>query len=363
MIKVALLAPRGSLLVNGPQGGSSVVLEEDARILQEAGFQVTVWARAGSTSSLVTHTQEIRLRMPLLSSFEYCGPFVKANPTAVLLAYNEPTVAILAPERAIVRFDWLTPLPRYASWPVAKSRVLRSRFLFPSQALRDLWLARHPFVPADRTLILQNAIDLKVWTPAPLPPAPPLRVGFAGQWVPEKGLQVLLTAWPLVEQKVNSAELLLAGGPTLWKRTNLAPGAQELAEQVARMCSLYHIVEMGIVPRQEMPTFWWRVHVAAVPSVWAEPFGLVALEAMACGRPVVASAVGALPEVVGDTGILVPPEDPLALADALVELLSDTRKIEKLRAKAIARARMFSLEKRAQRLVELVREVAHNANL
>jgi glycosyltransferase involved in cell wall biosynthesis len=181
--------------------------------------------------------------------------------------------------------------------------------------------------------------------------------------VPEKGLQVLLTAWPLVEQKVNSAELLLAGGPTLWKRTNLAPGAQELAEQVARMCSLYHIVEMGIVPRQEMPTFWWRVHVAAVPSVWAEPFGLVALEAMACGRPVVASAVGALPEVVGDTGILVPPEDPLALADALVELLSDTRKIEKLGAKAIARARMFSLEKRAQRLVELVREVAHNANL
>jgi glycosyltransferase involved in cell wall biosynthesis len=189
-------------------------------------------------------------------------------------------------------------------------------------------------------------------------------VGFAGQWVPEKGLQVLLTAWPLVEQKVNSAELLLAGGPTLWKRTNPAPGAQELAEQVARMCSLYHtIVEMGIVPRQEMPTFWRQIHVAVVPSVWAEPFGLTALEAMACGRPVVASAVGALPEVVGDAGILVPPGDPIALADALVELLLDMKKMEELGTRAVARAQIFSVEKRAQRLVELIREVAYNANL
>jgi glycosyltransferase involved in cell wall biosynthesis len=84
---------------------------------------------------------------------------------------------------------------------------------------------------------------------------------------------------------------------------------------------------------------------------------------MACGRPVVASRAGALPEVVGDAGILVPPEDPVALAKALVELLSDPRKRQDLGAKAVARAQMFSLEKRAQRLVELVKEVAHGANL
>jgi len=180
--------------------------------------------------------------------------------------------------------------------------------------------------------------------------------------VPEKGLQVLLTAWPLVEKKVDSAELLLAGGPALWKRTSPAPGAQELAKQVTYMRSFHRIIEVGIVPRQEMPAFWRQVHVAVVPSVCPESFGLTALEAMACGRPVVASAVGALPEVVGDAGILVPPEDPVALADALVELLSNMKKIEDLGAKSAARAQMFSVEKRAQRLVELVRDVAYDAN-
>jgi glycosyltransferase involved in cell wall biosynthesis len=112
-----------------------------------------------------------------------------------------------------------------------------------------------------------------------------------------------------------------------------------------------------------MPAFWRQVHVAAVPSVWPESFGLVALEAMACGRPIVGSTVGALPEVVGDAGILVQPDDPAALAKALVELLSDMRKREDLGAKAAVRARMFSPEKRAQGLVALVREVAWGANL
>jgi len=363
VLDVALLAPRGSLLVDGPQGGSSYVLEEDARILREAGFRVTVWAPPGSTSALVTRTQGIRFRKPLLSSLEYCGHFVKANHGAVLLAYNEPTVAVLAPERTIVRFDWPTPLPRYAPWPVARRRFLRARYLFPSQALRDLWLARHTFIPLDRTVVLANAIDSKVWGPAPPPPEQPLRVGFAGQWVPEKGLQVLLSAWPEVEREVGSAELLLAGGPALWQRTNPAPGARELAERVTHMRSFHRIVVVGVMPRQGMPAFWRQVHVAAVPSVCAESFGLVALEAMACGRPIVASAVGALPEVVGDAGILVPPEDPVALAEALIGLLSDTRKREDLGTKAAARARMFSLEERAKRLVELVREVARGANL
>jgi glycosyltransferase involved in cell wall biosynthesis len=77
----------------------------------------------------------------------------------------------------------------------------------------------------------------------------------------------------------------------------------------------------------------------------------------------VASAVGALPEVVGDAGILVPPGDPIALADALVELLLDMKKMEELGTRAVARAQIFSVEKRAQRLVELIREVAYNANL
>jgi glycosyltransferase involved in cell wall biosynthesis len=69
---------------------------------------------------------------------------------------------------------------------------------------------------------------------------------------------------------------------------------------------------------------WHRCSVALVPSVWAEPFGLVVLEAMAAARPVIASAAGGLADIVlhGETGLLVPPGDAGALRAALAQLLA-----------------------------------------
>jgi glycosyltransferase involved in cell wall biosynthesis len=70
---------------------------------------------------------------------------------------------------------------------------------------------------------------------------------------------------------------------------------------------------------------WRRCLIGLVPSAWAEPFGLVAVEAMQAGRPVIASAAGGLADIVvdGETGLLTPPGDPAALAAALRRLLAD----------------------------------------
>jgi len=75
---------------------------------------------------------------------------------------------------------------------------------------------------------------------------------------------------------------------------------------------------------EDVPRLLGELDLLVLPSLW-EGFGLVLLEAMAAGRPVVASAVGPIPEVVadGETGLLVPPEDPAALADAIVRVLLD----------------------------------------
>src|SRR5207253_4803792 len=74
-------------------------------------------------------------------------------------------------------------------------------------------------------------------------------------------------------------------------------------------------------PRKDVPALMHAMDVFAMPSIW-EGFGLVLLEAMAAGRPIVASRVATIPEVVldGETGLLVPAGDPLALADALAHL-------------------------------------------
>ncbi len=77
-----------------------------------------------------------------------------------------------------------------------------------------------------------------------------------------------------------------------------------------------------------------------MPSRWAEPFGLVALEAQLAGRPVVASRVGGVPEFVidGETGLLVPPDDPVALAAALRRLVADPLLARQLTLAARAQA-------------------------
>lgn len=111
---------------------------------------------------------------------------------------------------------------------------------------------------------------------------------------------------------------------------------------------------VGALPRNEMPAFWNSLSVAVVPS-FHEAFGLIALEAMACGIPVVASAVGGLKEIVEDseTGMLVPPGDAAALAQALITLLTNEPLRLRLAQGALRRAQMFSLERRSRLLLEL----------
>jgi glycosyltransferase involved in cell wall biosynthesis len=111
-----------------------------------------------------------------------------------------------------------------------------------------------------------------------------------------------------------------------------------------------------------MPGFWTSVDVAVVPSLY-EPFGIVALEALACGVPVIASAVGGLKEIVADgqCGLLVPPGDPGALARALRLLLTNEASRRRLAAGALLRAQQFSLQRRSRELLSLVLERAVKA--
>jgi len=357
---VALLATRMSVLGEDPCGGSEVVMWEDVAILKDAGIPVRVYGRAAREGAPVS-VLRLCTCAPLITSIEYGGQFLSKERKALIIAYNEPALAGWAPERTIVRFDWSIALPRYWNWPLWLSRFRRAHYLFPSESERQLFLRQHGQIPTQGATVVPNAVDLQLFRPvnegASNQPAKTLRVGFAGQWVPRKGIDILLEAWRSVKSALPSAELHLAGGAELWKATAESEGSARSAAQIQKMGEegLLHIV--GAVPRRQMPDFWNSVSVAVVPSFY-EPFGLVALEAMACGVPVVAAAVGGLKEIVqdGESGLLVPPGDAGSLALGLTTLLTDEFLRRRLATGARHRAEKFSIERRSRELLQLLAE-------
>ncbi|MGC0314664.1 glycosyltransferase family 4 protein [Kitasatospora acidiphila] len=163
---------------------------------------------------------------------------------------------------------------------------------------------------------------------------------FVGALGPHKGVDVLLKAHRRLRHKV---PLVLIGTP----RAD-TPAIDDPAVTVVRD-----------VPSAQVMAAWRRASVAVVPSVWEEPLGQVAVEAMLAGRPVVASNVGGLRDVVEDgvTGLLVPPSDPQALADAIDRLLADPQERARFGGRGRERAAAFTVEVVAPQVLDLFTEV------
>jgi D-inositol-3-phosphate glycosyltransferase len=161
------------------------------------------------------------------------------------------------------------------------------------------------------------------------------RVVSVGRLVPRKGFADLIDALPAVPD----TELLIVGGPT-GRGLDDDPEARRLRELAGRNGVADRVILTGQVARRDMPALLRSADVVAcVP--WYEPFGIVPLEAMACGVPVLASAVGGLTDTVVDgiTGVLVPPRRIRTIAQALRRLLADSAQRMTLGAAGCDRAR------------------------
>src|SRR5204863_7246289 len=135
------------------------------------------------------------------------------------------------------------------------------------------------------------------------------------------------------------AELHIAGGPPA-EELDAYPGAQLLRRLAAELGVADRLVLRGRVERTDMPALLSSADVV-VCAPWYEPFGIVPLEAMACGVPVVASAVGGMIDTVvdGATGVHVPPRDPDRLAGVLRGLLDDPERRAAFGQAGVRRAR------------------------
>ncbi|WBB69783.1 glycosyltransferase [Micromonospora sp. WMMD812] len=213
-------------------------------------------------------------------------------------------------------------------------------------------------VPRSRMTVIPSGVNLSTF--APLGPAADREPGRAriltvGRLVERKGFQTVIRAMALVPD----AECVVVGGPPAGLLEN-DPYARRL-RALAGTCGVADRVRLvGAVPREEMGR-WYRSADVLVAAPWYEPFGLTPLEAMACGVPVVGTAVGGLKDTVveGVTGDLVPARDPRALGTAIQRLLGDRIRRFAYATAAQERARLrYSWAATAERLAEVYGEVA-----
>ncbi|QQQ62391.1 glycosyltransferase [Paenarthrobacter ureafaciens] len=182
-------------------------------------------------------------------------------------------------------------------------------------------------ISKSKVSIAPCGVDLTLFdgTAQPEPKPRTHRILSVGRLVPRKGVDLIIQALPHLEQAgFDDIELLVVGGSGDALTLEEDPEAQRLRALTKELGVEDKVTMRGQVPRDAMPGIL-RSADAVICTPWYEPFGIVPLEAMASGVPVVAAAVGGLRETVVDhkTGLQVPPRDPEAIADAVGQLLGD----------------------------------------
>jgi glycosyltransferase involved in cell wall biosynthesis len=172
---------------------------------------------------------------------------------------------------------------------------------------------------------------------------------FVGTFEPRKNLPGLLEAYYALRQRLPDAPPLVIAGRRGWLYESIFQKAADLGLGKS-------IRWMENPPDADLPALYNGAAVLALPSFY-EGFGFPALEAMACGVPTVVSDRGSLPEVVGDTGLLIDPDQPEALAGALARALTDDAFRARSAQAGLDRARTFTWTQTAQTTLAVYRRV------
>jgi len=244
-------------------------------------------------------------------------------------------------------YHWL----RRTAW------LLRPHVIAISKAVAEQFAA----LPVEITVI-PNGISLDKFCPGPSSPRLRSELGLTAddrvllvvsRLTPWKGHMTLLEVVARLAERWPRLKLVVVGEVAFWE----ADYEQQLKQRAAELGLTERVIWTGF--RSDVPQLLRLCDIFVLPSV-REPFGRVIIEAMATGRPVVATESGGVPEVVvdGQTGLLVPPEDAQSLASAIEMLLADHEGAKQMGAKGLARARkLFSTDRVAQQVQELYQRI------
>jgi len=219
-------------------------------------------------------------------------------------------------------------------------------------------------VPTERISVIPPGIDTDLFKPARKDPAIMKKYGlkekdinilFAGRLVYDKGIEDLIFAFNLLCRKHQNINLLIMGQGPLKKRISLLAKRFNISRK---------IIFLGFLPYEKTPSYYNCADIFCTPSkitrFWQEQFGYVFAEAMSCGKPIVSTHAGSIPEVTGGASLLVSPGNHLELSKALDRIISN----KVLRTKMSKSARNIALKKYdakkiAEKKIKLYEAIIH----
>jgi D-inositol-3-phosphate glycosyltransferase len=387
----------------GDSGGMNVYVRSVAKRLAERGVAVDVFTRCEGRA-----VPEVEAIGDLLRVIQVpagpCAPVRKDKVAQLLPEFSRALLArrelegihydlvhahywLSGSAAEVTKARWAVPLvASFHTLGRVKNRALDEGSREPPQRLRvehsviaeaDRILAPTPAEAAHlielygadhrRIRLVPPGVDLDRFRPGNAVAAK-VRLGLGGKRVvlfvgrlqklkgPDVAIRAVAEAIRAHPAATEGLELVLVGGPSGGEDRILeATRLMELAatENVSERVHFY-----PPVPHEELPDIYAAADVLLAPSR-SESFGLVALEAQACGVPVVAAAVGGLPYVVADgtTGLLVPGEDPRAYAERLIAVLTDPPLARRLSANGTARAAGYSWDLTTDRMISVYSEL------
>lgn len=175
-------------------------------------------------------------------------------------------------------------------------------------------------------------------------------IAYVGRLTQEKGVQNLIKSIPLILKNIPNIKVYIVGS---------GPYYNELLLLSQNLKIKKNIFFINKVERKKLLEYYVKAEVVIMPSIWAETFGLVGIEAMSVGRPIIGSNVGGIPEWLDDgkTGYLVEPGNPEQIAEKVIMLLSNRKLLEQMGKNARKRAEQFSIEKHVEKLEKVYLEV------
>lgn len=173
---------------------------------------------------------------------------------------------------------------------------------------------------------------------------------FSGRWEARKNIIRLLVAFSQFKRETRNDVKLVFTGARNW-------ASKEADELIRQLRIADDVVDLGKTPVADLPALYGGSLAVVYPSLW-ESFGLVIVEAMGCGVPVLTSNISSMPEIAGNAGVLVNPRNVQQMAEAMVQLSKDAALRQYLSEAGLERAKEFSWENTARLSLETYQRIA-----